>query len=183
MINIAFTVLSLVVLSVAIFTRDHSIFPKNNSSTVLATETEVEATSTPEVEPSPTETPTPTPEPTVTPTLAPTVTPTAVPVPAQPVSFLLSWRYPDSSVISQTDTSLTLSSNTDPKVIVNWYKDRIKSENFHATSMIQTSTNGKILDKIVAADGTREVRIEINRDAGSNTAGITVDLKVNSSSI
>ena len=97
--------------------------------------------------------------------------------PPPPVSTNLSnFQYPNSQLISSGENSLILNSieSTDP--ITDWYKEKIKGEGMSVTSFVTTKTNDKVLNKLVGADGDREIRVEITKESGSSTVKISVSL-------
>lgn len=107
-------------------------------------------------------------------------TPTNSPSPTPRVvveSNLGNYKYPNSKVVSSTSISLTLESGDNPDTITNWYKDKIKSENMNVTSFVVTKTNDNVLNKLVGANGQKELRVEIKKNASDSFVQITVSLR------
>ena len=67
-------------------------------------------------------------------------------------------------------------SQDDPDAITQWYKGQIQNMGLGTKSFITTKTNDNVLNKLVGADGGREVRIEITRTSGSSTTEIKVSV-------
>ena len=111
---------------------------------------------------------------TATPTKTLTPFPTNTPKPAS--SNLSSYQYPNSQVVSSGDNSLILNSTDNADTITDWYKEKIKGEGMSVTSFVTTKTNDNVLNKLVGADGEREIRVEITKDAASSTVKISVSL-------
>lgn len=116
-----------------------------------------------------TATPTDTPKITVTPIREPT----SQPPPAQDISQLI---YPNSQKISLDQNSAVLESNDNVDTVTGWYKTKIKEMDMNATSFAVTRANDQILNKLVGADGKREVRIEISQEDSSAKVKINVSL-------
>lgn len=74
--------------------------------------------------------------------------------------------YPGSVVVKSEASSLFLRSLDDSEKITDWYKSKIKSEDLSATSFVNTNTNGKVLNKLVA-DGVYHVEVEVSKDRDS----------------
>lgn len=105
-------------------------------------------------------------------TVVPTVnlTPTSTPTP------LNSFKYPNSTQISN-GVELILQSFDNPQTITDWYKNIITGNGLKTTSFIQTNTNGEILNKLVGANNNSEVRVEISKQA--NQAVVTIKVTTN----
>ena len=108
------------------------------------------------------------------PTKTPIPSPTNTPKPAS--SNLSSFQYPNSQVVSSSENSLILNSIDNADSITDWYKEKIKGEGMSVTSFVTTKTNDNVLNKLVGADGEREIRVEITKEAGSSTVKISVTL-------
>lgn len=177
MINIAFTVVSLLVISVAIFTRDHSAgdFLKNEN-------TLGEETTSSEVLADATESPTSTPSATILPT--PSESPNASSSSTINPAKSNDWIYPNSSKVSEVDGKTTLTTSDEPKAVLEWYRGKIQSAKYHTTTMIETSKNVKydIFDKIVAGNSKDEINIEIKRDNPDEAVTISVSVSASTSS-
>lgn len=133
----------------------------------------------PEQTPTPTLTPTPSQIPNdspslIPPTLTPTLSPTPTNTPINESQSILDFKYPNSSQVSLNGNEMVLESTDDPKIITDWYKDKIKTMNMSVTSFVQTSTNGNILNKLVGSNGNKEVRVEISKQNNNPTVKIVV---------
>lgn len=109
---------------------------------------------------------TPIPEATPKKTL-PTPTPTAN---SQPAAG--SWVYPNSTQLATGKWQ----SSADPGVITNWYKSKIEALGTSAKSFVQTNTNGNVLNKLVAANGSSKVSVEISKGSADSQTSILVVL-------
>jgi len=96
--------------------------------------------------------------------------------PKPPSSNLSSFQYPNSQAVSSSENSLILNSIDNADSITDWYKEKIKGEGMSVTSFVTTKTNDNVLNKLVGADGAREIRVEITKEAGSSTVKISVTL-------
>lgn len=184
-INIAFTVLSLAVLVIAVAVRGDGQIPPTVSTTnqVLSETSEATASPTPTEESTPSPSASASASPVATKTPTPTPTSTASPVTTQTGGSISTWIYPGSNVSSQTDSKLTMTVNGDPKVITAWYRDKMNGMGFNAKSVIQTQSNEKTLNKLSGASSTASLLVEIKRDTESAPLVITVDLTASNSSI
>ena len=138
--------------------------------------------------PSPTHSPSPTPTIILSPSpkpnntyeaTQPTVIPptaTLTPKPNQPSQAISDFQYPSSNVVSINGNTEIFESSDDPKKITDWYKDKIKNMGMVATSFVQTNTNDNILNKLVGANGEREVRVEITKKNYQPAVRISVTL-------
>lgn len=88
-----------------------------------------------------------------------------------------SYRYPNSSVISSSESSLFLRSSDDTDKITDWYKEKIESEGMSAKSFVKTKTNDNVLNKLVGASSSKEVRVEIRKDSGETSTEISISVK------
>lgn len=181
--NIVFTVLSLAVILVAVATRSGTT-NEVSPATVLS-EATAEPTQAPIESPEPTveSTSTPSAEPTTTVNnTSTTPTPSKQPKPVAPL-LISGWVYSPSSVVSQNNTQIVLSSNDAPKTITAWYKDKMASMGYTSTSVIQTQSNEKTLNKLAGSSNENSVSIEIKRDTESAPVTITVNFTASNSSI
>lgn len=83
--------------------------------------------------------------------------------------------YPNAAP-ANSDQTIFISSD-DSSVITNWYKGKIKSLGMNTTSFIQTNTNGNVLNKLVASNGQKELRVEISKR--NNQKEVSIFLNVN----
>lgn len=170
--NIAVTIVAVVLVIAGVFfskiSKKEIEIPE--SSQVLSIEEEKEEEEvTPTVEIDKTDTPTP---PSGQRPSGPAVTNT----PKPSSNNLSSFQYPNSQVVSSGENSLILNSIDSSDTITDWYKEKIKGEGMSVTSFVTTKTNDNVLNKLVGADGEREIRVEITKDAGSSTVKISVSL-------
>lgn len=121
---------------------------------------------------------TPTPIPTNTPTFTPTSKPQKPTAPRETQGTTLDdFIYPNSKRTESQTNHVTLESPDDPSVITNWYKNKIKEKGMNATSYVQTSTNGNILNRLVGARSGLKVDIEIKKKSTDSVSTINVILK------
>ena len=67
------------------------------------------------------------------------------------------YKYPDSEVLFSSD------------IITSWYKEKITKEGMNVRTFVTTKTNDDVLNKLVAADGKKEVRVEISKTGDNDT--------------
>ena len=124
----------------------------------------------------PTDVPTPTmktatPRPTAAPTLTPSNKPTA-----QPQANLDSLHYQPSTAVQSTDTRLELTSADDPAVITDWYKSKLQALGYQSRSFITTSTNGKVINKLVVTGHGSTITVDITKEPGASQTHIIVTI-------
>lgn len=156
------------------------LYAQNTKTTLGETETDdtptVTESPTLSVADSPTHTASPTPTKVVnTPTEKPTHTP--VPTNFSIDSSLSAFHYPGAAVLSSSSTYLELTNSDSSEKITNWYKDKITKLGMNTKSFVTTSTNGTIVNKLVAADGSTEIRVDITKSSGENITTIKVEMK------
>ena len=95
-------------------------------------------------------------------TALPTVTPRVV----EGLSF---WYYPGATVNKEGGTAAELSTADASDTVTEWYKTKIKDKNYSVKTFVQTTTNGKVLNKLVGDNGEEEIRVEISREPGGVT--------------
>ena len=158
--NIVVTIVAVVLVITGVFVSKISKreIQTSETSQVLSVEEEIKEE---EVTPTTGSHQTDTPIPTKTPIPSPTNTPK----PAS--SNLSSFQYPNSQVVSSSENSLILNSIDNADSITDWYKEKIKGEGMSVTSFVTTKTNDNVLNKLVGANGAREIRVEITKEAGS----------------
>ena len=165
--NIVVTIVAVVLVITGVFVSKISKreIQTSETSQVLSVEEEIKEE---EVTPTTGSHQTDTPIPTKTPIPSSTNTP-------KPASAnLSSFQYPNSQVVSSGENSLILNSIDNADTITDWYKEKIKGEGMSVTSFVTTKTNDNVLNKLVGADGEREIRVEITKEAGSSTVKISV---------
>ena len=153
-------------------------------STRIETKVDIKPQSNQETQ---TPTPTPTSTPTITPKSTPASTSTTSPAPASPSPPTpgvpdnnLEFQYPNSVQIKSENNVITYESSDNPDVITNWYKDKIKSLKLNAKSFVTTKTNGNVLNKLVGADGQKEIRVEISKKDSESKVNIIVIITMTS---
>ena len=100
--------------------------------------------------------------------------PTSTPYIKPQVDDLGKYRYPGATVIVSSSTTLVLESSENPDPITDWYKEVINSDGLNVTSFVVTKTNDNVLNKLVGADGVREIKVEIKKDSGDSMVKIEV---------
>jgi hypothetical protein len=124
------------------------------------------------------------PSPSSTPSLAPTILPTETPTPSptvtriptpKPTSVSMSnnssWQYPGSVTIDKNHWQ----SNANADAITNWYTQKLEAMGFKAKSFVRTETNGRILNKLVAANSEQKISVEISQKSPDAVVIITLD--------
>lgn len=90
-------------------------------------------------------------------------------------SFILSdLKYPNSTIISENNSNLTLENSDDPTIITNWYKDKIRQLNMTTKSFVSTNNNNNILNKLVGSKANLELTVDISKQNGQNTTQINL---------
>jgi len=130
--------------------------------------TKIEVVPSPKTKPQVTQTPRPTEK---TEVVVPTQEPTALPVVDN------SYVYPNSFNYSKNGNRISLQTSDNPQVVTDWYKDKISSLGFSTQSFVQTNANNNILNKLVAANGEKEIRVEISKDSGNQITEIRLFLQ------
>ena|SRR5258708_2367952 len=87
-----------------------------------------------------------------------------------------SFLYSNSQVKSQTTSSAQLESNDSPDSITNWYKNKLNSLGFNATSFVTTNSNNNVLNKLVVARNNQQVRVEIKKNASDSKTTISIEM-------
>src|SRR5260221_14239591 len=87
---------------------------------------------------------------------------------------LSDFMYPGASNVQNNSDSLTFQSTDAPTTIVSWYKNLFSQKNMHTTSIVQTSSNNNIIDKLAAANANVSVAISIQKTADQNVTTISV---------
>lgn len=174
-----------IIISVCIIGIGMWFSQKTHNQAQVKGEISVEITSpTPEqsITPSPTVSLSPTLQPTKKPTVTPETKPSYTPIPnisnnTSTISIALSdFQYPGSSVSSSTSTKLELISNEKAFSITDWYKNKISALGMNAKSFVTTTTNGVVVNKLVAAGKGTEVRVDITASSSSSPVKIIVEI-------
>lgn len=83
-------------------------------------------------------------------------------------------KYPNSS--KQEDNKFQTGDH--PDAVTNWYKEKINQMKMSSKSFVTTKTNEKVLNKLVAADGNKEIKVTISRE--ENSSNTIIEITVNS---
>lgn len=118
------------------------------------------------------------------PTSTTKVNPTSTPIPtSQPASDtpkntdqvnLNTFRYPNATVTSSSDNSLSMTSTDSPESITNWYEQAIKNNGYNSRASAKTNSNGTIENKLGGGKNGESINITIKKSAGNNQVTITV---------
>jgi hypothetical protein len=95
-------------------------------------------------------------------TIAPTSTNTN-----KPQSSDTNWQYPNSSIVSQTDSSMTLTTNDAASQVTQWYKDSIEQNGYSAKSFVTTTTNGMVNNVLSAAKTGESITVKITTNSAT----------------
>ena len=160
------------------------IWNAQNNKTVVSTNAEdvqgTMSTSTPTMILTPTETITVSPYPTKTPasTGTKTPTPTTKQNDSNTTAFSISnFQYPGASVNSSSGNRLELATNDSTSSVTDWYKNKINAMGMNTKSFVTTSANDNIVNKLVAADGKNEIRVDITKKPSDSSVKIVIELK------
>lgn len=130
--------------------------------------TKIEVVPSPKAKPQVTQLPLPTKK---TEVIAPTQEPKALPVTDN------SYVYPNSFNYSKRGNVISFQTNDSAQVVTDWYKDKIISLGFSAQSFVQTNSNDNVLNKLVAANGKKEIRVEISKSLSDQVVKVSVFLQ------
>lgn len=126
---------------------------------------------------------TPTASMTISPTSTTKTNPTSTPIPtSQPTSVppttnqanLNAFQYPNATVTSSSNTSLSMTSTDSPESITSWYEQTIKNNGFNSRASAKTNSNGNIENKLGGGKNGESIHITIKKSAGSNEVNIMV---------
>lgn len=173
MINIVFTVISLGILTLGVVAKSYVSLKGEVAGVTQDVEESTPPLETESPIPTPSETPTPSLNPTLTPSPVPSLNPTPTPNVVK-VLGLSTWSYPNARITLSGTNTLSLESSDNADVVTAWYKNEIKQKGYGTTSVIQTSTNGRVINKIVAAKSNETVTIEITKDTPSSPTIIKI---------
>jgi hypothetical protein len=118
---------------------------------------------------------------TAAPTVNATIKPTTAPTVAatsdinSDSSNIDRFIYPGATINSKSQTTASLTSSADPGAITSWYKDKLSSLGFNATSFVTTNSNNNVLNKLVVAKNSQEVRVDIKKSASESKTTITIE--------
>jgi|SRR3972149_542561 len=103
-------------------------------------------------------------------------TPTSTPAPSN--NSLEKYIYPNATVTQSSDNNINLTTTDDPKVVTEWYRNKIIESGLSVRSFVTTSANNNILNKLAGADAESEISIEIKKDVNDSLVTISVSLEV-----
>lgn len=170
--NLIVTIVAIVIIVAGAFVAQKRSLTQVEFENGMQEEVSLEGESTDEEE-EPT-----TPNLTPVPRTTPTITPTPTPKPQAPTDQQKgSLRYPNSSFIRTEGETDIYESQDDSDRITDWYKEKIEQLGLNTTSFVKTKSNDNVLNKLVGADGSREVSVEISKPAGTSTVTIKVTTK------
>jgi hypothetical protein len=104
--------------------------------------------------------------------------PTAPPIPNQqsPSVSILDFKYPNSQIVSSSSNSMSLESSDNSDSITEWYKGKIDSQGMNVKTFVKTKANDKVLNKLIGADGNKEISIEISKDSMASSVNISITI-------
>lgn len=124
--------------------------------------------------PTPTSTPAvvvPTPTSNPSPTTRPPTPPVTVTVTVTPPSVTSDWQYPGS-----TQVSAGVYESSDPSdKITDWYESKIRQLGLNIKTFVRTKTNDRVLNKLVAAGKSMEIRVEISKNPSDSVTRIVIN--------
>ncbi len=105
--------------------------------------------------------------------------PTLSPTPASPAlrEGINNFIYPNSSNITGDGDISSMESADKPQIITDWYKEKIKSMGMKATSFVQTTTNGNVLNKLAGANNSFGIVVEIRKAEFDTKTSIRLIIK------
>jgi hypothetical protein len=86
-----------------------------------------------------------------------TETPDSTPAPANSGGL----QYPGANEVSVSGNTTVYESADNPKVITDWYKERIRQGGYNIKNFVQTTVNGQTENKLVGSSGDKNISIEI----------------------
>ena len=93
---------------------------------------------------------------------------------APPDTNLGDFIYPGATTGSQSDRTMTLTSNDDAQLITDWYKNKMKELGMNTRSFVQTKTNDNVNNVLTAAKYDDEINVTITKNAGESLVSIVV---------
>jgi len=118
--------------------------------------------------------PTTTPSPVVEPsaTSAPTSSShSPSPTAYHPKSETSNWIYPNSKKLSDNQYETSDS----PETVTDWYKAKIRAEDYSTRTFVATSANSKVFNKLSAAKNNQVITIQISRNPESSQTLVALD--------
>lgn len=119
----------------------------------------------------------PLPSPVVTVKPEPTEKPFSPTPVSAPAADIFQFQYPGSSLVTATNSTLTLNSSDSSRQITDWYKEKIRAKGYNAQSFVVTQANDEILNSLTAAGKDSKVSVVISQKSGESAVKITVNLE------
>ena len=120
----------------------------------------------------------------ITNTPIPTTTPikssptlSQAPANSTPLESINNFIYPNSSNITGDENLLSMESLDQPQIITDWYKEKIKAMGMKATTFVQTTTNGNVLNKLAGANNSFGIVVEIKKGKDDTKTSIRLTFK------
>jgi len=88
-----------------------------------------------------------------------------------------SFVYPGSEVKIIEINKVEMQSKSDPQVITDWYKEKIRGLGMRVNSFIQTNANGNVLNRLVSQNAEFKIDINITRKSNEENTRIEVSFK------
>lgn len=79
---------------------------------------------------------------------------------------LTGYVYPNAQTLSSSAEKLELKSTDNPDIITQWYKDKLKQNDFSINTSVKTTTNGVVSNKLSASNGQTTYEVSISKDNG-----------------
>ena len=113
---------------------------------------------------------------TTSPTKKPSPTNFPIPTLSPQSSDLSEYKYPNSQIVSSSSNSLFLESSDNSDSITDWYKQMLNSQGMNVKTFVMTKVNDQVLNKLVGADGNKEISVEISKESMSSSVKIFVTI-------
>lgn len=85
-----------------------------------------------------------------------------------------SFIYPNSKIISQTESETVLESTDDVEVVTSWYQQKIKEGGFNIKNFVKTKVNGKVENKLSGVSNETKIDIDITKSEDSSVTRIII---------
>ncbi len=79
------------------------------------------------------------------------------------------FQYPGSVLINSKNGIDVYETSDDPKVVTDWYKEKIRGDGYDVKNFVTTTVNGVVENKLNANDGDKEVSIKITNPVNGKT--------------
>jgi hypothetical protein len=70
-------------------------------------------------------------------------------------------HYPNSTVLDSESNAVLLESDDSSDEVMDWYKKQIKIFELNVETLVETTVNGNVLNRVVGADGQQQIGVEI----------------------